>query len=262
MNRELQLEYARPAAGKAPDLLFYEQEKWAPYTGLVTKANLVKMLARLLYGDRYQETIDCGMRDGGKSFVAVVHAYPLVPNLQFETHTTYGTLSEGVVEDYLHTEQVGIVYEEEKELEYPAMSVESVEWLGGIYNKNGRTVPARDLAVSGKKLYVGGQVCGTVKLSYWVRRTTFILSIEKREDAIENFYSAAVYGIYPGGIAFKEISAPPGAEAFAPDPDAVCGWTYRLRVTYHEKDPRPPKPDSPSDETRRVDFCTGEELGR
>ena len=94
----LTISFSSHAAERVPEqLLLVEQEAWKPYTGYVTKGNMVRYLANMLYGDAYQAKIDCGL--AGDYAAAAIYVYPLRDDVQYQLLTTHGQLSEPEFEE-------------------------------------------------------------------------------------------------------------------------------------------------------------------
>lgn len=252
----LTLTYAAPPSteGEPLDLLLIEQQDWRLGTGLVTKAELVGTLAHWLYGEDYQSRVDCGFV--GADLVCGINVYPRVAGLVYQFHTSHGTLSERSVELAEIEESCNFALEAEAQPRYPARSIASAEWLGECYDLNGNVIPPPALTISGGSIRAAVACYGSVNVRYTTERHTYLLTCPRREEALDNHYSAAVYGVYAGGLNWLEIEMPPGIDAFEADPDAECGWgSSQGSITAPDREPAPVE-DGNHDRKTVVDYCS------
>lgn len=255
-DHPLAIIYAGPPAADPLDLLMIEQEDWQPYTGVVTRAELVRYLASALYGERYQSRVDCGMAAG--AVVCAINVYPRVAGLAYQFHASHGTLSPRTVDMVEEEESINFTLTTEATPTHPPRSISSAEWLAECYDADGVRVDPPPLTIDGGRLTIPAPVHGAVSVRYTTERHGYILSCQRRAAALDNHYSAAVYGVYAGGINWLEIEMPPGIDTFELDPDAVCGWgSGRGTVTWPDGDPYPVA-DDPHSRHTEVDYCTQE----
>jgi hypothetical protein len=209
-----------------------------------------------LYGEDYQSRVDCGFV--GEDLVCAVFVYPRVAGLAYQFHTSHGTLSERSVELAEIEESLNFSMTAEEQPRYPARSIASAEWLAECYDVQGNVIPAPALTISGGSIRAGQACYGSVNLRYTTERHTYLLTCPRREEALDNHYSAAVYGVYSGGINWLEIEMPPGIDAFEADPDAQCGWgSSQGSITAPEREPAPVE-DGGHDRKTVVDYCSQE----
>lgn len=256
-SHALTLTYATRATSREPlDLLQIEQDDWATATGVVTSAAMVRRLSAILYDeDRRDELrLDCGL--SGDSVRCLVRVWPLVPGLVYRFATSHGTLSERLVEEISETEDVFFQLTTVERVKHPVRAIESVEWLADCYDADGAIVAQPALSAVGQEVRSGRPVYGTARVKYQTERHTYALTCPRREGALANFYSAAVYGVYSGGLNWLEIDMPPGIEEFEQDPDADCGWgSAGGSIDWPEDEPYPVEE---SNRTRLtvVDYCS------
>ncbi len=258
MATTLTLTYAAAdaAEGEPLDLLLIEQQDWRLGTGLVTKAELVGALANWLYDEDYQSRVDCGFV--GEDLVCAVFVYPRRAGLAYQFHTSHGTLSERSVELAEIEESLNFSLEAEAQPRYPARSIAEAEWLAECYDVHGNVIPPPALTISGGSIRAGQACYGSVNLRYTTERHTYLLTCPRRADALDNHYSAAVYGVYSGGLNWLEIEMPPGIDAFEADPDAQCGWgSSQGSVTAPDREDDPVE-DGGHDRKTVVDYCSQE----
>ena len=258
-SHALTLTYATRTTARSPlDLLQIEQDDWATATGVVTSAAMVRRLSAILYDeDRRDELrLDCGM--AGDSVRCLVRVWPLVPGLVYRFATSHGTLSERLVEEISETEDVFFQLSTTEQVRHPVRSIESVEWLADCYDADGAIVAPPALSASGQEVTSGRPVYGTARVIYTTERHTYALTCPRREGALANFYTAAVYGVYAGGLNWLEIDMPPGIEEFEQDPDADCGWgSAGGSIDWPEDEPYPVE-ESNRTRITVVDYCSQE----
>lgn len=246
------------SARVSEELLLVEQAEWRPYTGYVTKGNMVRYLANLLYGEAYQAQIDCGLTGG--QVVAAIHVYPLRGDVQYQLLTTHGVLSEPVLEESEQEETLHFNLELTAGLRYPASRVLSTEWLSS-YAADGTPATKPAVTVDGREITAAALVYGSLLVRYVANRSTHLLTLDKREDATENFYSAFVVGLPVGGRpVFLEFEPPPTAEEMAQGGyDCGMGSGGDPQVTEIEHPLDPPEASS-HQRTILIDYCTQEVL--
>lgn len=252
-TQSLSITYTGPAVA-TKDLLQLEQSAWGAYTGKVTRAEMIRYLSATLYGTEYSSRIDCGLVSG--SVVCVVAAYPRIADLVYRLHTSHGTLSSPTMEMPLLTEALSFTLTTEVSPEHPVREIKSVEWLSECYNAEGAVVDPPALSTDGERITIPTAVYGSVSVTYRTERHSYVLTAPRREDAIDNHYSAAVYGVYDGGITWLVIEMPPGIETFEADAGAYCGWGSSASVTDDDQDY--PVTDGKHTRTTDVDYCSQE----
>lgn len=239
-SQSLTLTYAtRATAGEPLDLLKIEQDDWATTTAVVTEEEMVRRIMAILYQDEVPGSrIDCGMVGG--VMTCAIRVYPLVPGLVYRLHTSHGTLSEPLVEEIEETEDLAFQLTDTETIRHPARSISEVVWLSDCFDADGGIVAPPALSASGQEVTSGRAVYGTARVTYLTERHTYALGCPRREGALANFYSAAVYGLYAGGLNWLEIEMPPGIEEYEENPDADCGWgSVGGAITAPEDEPYP-----------------------
>lgn len=235
------------------DLLQLEQDKWGTWVGAITKQALVRMLAARLSGDSMEVESDCGMV--GDTLVCTVRAWPRQSGLLYRLYTSWGQLSERAVDMVDLTELVQFKLTTESGTEHPVREILSVVWDDDCYGPEGEVVTPPTLVADGEQVRCGSPVYGTARVRYLSERHTYTLSVPRRDDAIDNHFSAVVVGVYAGGINWLEIEMPPGIESFEDDPDAVCGGRWDGGSIDNDDDDDEITP-SGADRHTVVDYCT------
>jgi hypothetical protein len=254
-QQSLTISLVHPDQGREPlDLLLLEQEEWRPYTGRVSSVAMVNWLAAVLYGEEFTHRLDCGM--SGEAMVCAVFAYPRVAGLAYQLRASHGELSERAAALVEITETVNFRLEATAAPRYPARQIQSARWLADCYDATGAVITPPTLTIDGDQLQAGLAIYGAAEVTYTTERHSYILTVARRDDAIEDHYSAVVYGVYDGGLNWLEIEPPPGVEAFEADPSAVCGLGSFAGSVEH---PDPDLGDIPGQFAHRVvkiDYCS------
>lgn len=246
------------SARVSEELILVEQAEWRPYTGYVTRGNMVRYLANLLYGEAYQAQIDCGLTGG--QVVAAIHAYPLRNDVRYQLLTTHGVLSEPVMEESEQEETLHFSLELTASLRYPASRVLSTEWLSS-YAADGTPATKPAVTVDGREIVAAAPVYGSLRIRYQANRSIHLLTLDQRADATENFYSAVIVALPVGGRpVMLTFDPPPTAEEMAEggyDCGMGSGGNPQLTEIEHPLD----TPEASSHQrTILIDYCTQEVL--
>lgn len=237
------------------DLVLLEQREWRPYAGIVTKANMVRYLARILYGDQWQEQVDCGF--SGDAIIIGIYVFPLRPGVQFRLAATIGELSDGDYEEREEQESVHFSLERETSLRHPALQVLDAKWLTGPYLAGGIKTAPPQLSVSGQRLLAPVPVYGSVQVTTIVPRWLFLQTVpwSVAQTALTGGWSEfAVCYPPPGRPVALELSAPPGAQEMA-ELGLPCGYSFRGEVNWPEDDSWPPKESGGKVKRISGDYC-------
>jgi hypothetical protein len=253
MNTSLTISLSREPGLDARNLLQIEQEDWAAYTGVVTRSEMVYAIANTLYGTSYDPATWCGLVDG--NVVSTIYVYPRIPDLAYQLHTSWGSLSQRREATIELTEILNYRLTDAVQPDHPPLAIRSASWLDDCYDAAGTLVAPPALTIESGEIRSAQKVYGAVTINYTTIRHTYTLNQPRRETAIDNQYSAAVYGLYEGGINWLVLEMPPGIEAFEADPDAWCGWSGSGRVIDDDKEPWPVNPGG-ADRRTTVDYCT------
>ena len=222
MLEALTLIYGLSSADREPaDLLRLEQEPWSIYTGKITKGEMLRWLSAAVSDTDYESNVDCGM--SGDQLVSTIHAYPYEADLIYQMHASWGQLSERRVEMQEIRELVQFRLTTEERTDYPVRRILGVDWDDDCYGPEGEIVAPPTLSADRETISCGAPVYGTAEVRYLCERHVYALNAPRRETAIDNQWSAVVVGVYEGGITYLITEMPPGIEAFAADPDAICG---------------------------------------
>lgn len=245
--------YAEPDIHRSPQVLI-EQGDWSVYTAKVTRQEVVRWLAAWIGGDEYQQRIDCGMAGG--DLVCPVYVYPLAAGVAYRLLTSWGQLSERVVEVIEIVEQVQFRLTDTASTKYPARAIRSVEWTVACLDPDGEVIASPALIISGQELHSGQMVYGTATVAYECERHCYILNAPRRLTAVDSHYSAVlvapVAGYEPARIV---LTMPPGIEAFERDPDAKCGGGSSSGSAAWDANPDPPPDPQPANLITEVDYC-------
>ena len=233
-------------------LLTLEQEEWKAYTGLLTKANMVRHIAFKLFGGKWNPQIDCAI--SGERVTSTIYAYPATPTLPYRVLASYGELSEGRVQTPVLTETVHFRLETEQGLRYPAHSLVSANWLTA-YDAEGNQIPAPGITIKARSVGTAFPVYGSLQIKYRTFRTAHTLSMEARDDALEHFWSAYILGLPLGGEpVLLKFDPPPTAEELTAMA-AECGGRIGLSLEWEEQDPA--NRVTPGKKEEVWDYCGG-----
>jgi len=254
-SARLTIPVSAPAAASL-DLLLIEQEDWDAYTGKVTTGAMVRALKTMLYGDIYQEEMDCGLVAG--DVFCRINVYPRVRGLDYQFAASHGYLSAREEQEVIETETLDFSLATSVTPSHPPLEVLSAAWVDSVvYDAQGNRIAAPALTVDGENIVAetGGQkIYGSAEISYRTERHAYTLTIPRRSEAVDNFYSAVVYGWYEGGVNWETMEMPPGIETFEDDADAICG--YSVSGTMTDDDDEPMEQPVTANRTSIVDYCT------
>lgn len=237
---------------EALDLLYFEQESWAPYTGVLTKAAILLFLDNLVNHAENDVEVDCGVEENG-SFLKIVYSYPAYPSLAYTVKTSYGSFISHIQEDLDFEEVIAFSLSTEASLKHNPQNAPELTWMGSVYDRDGNVVPAPAISIDGKIVTITEEIYGSLQVNYSVFRRIHTLRVDPRLDAIENVGSSVVYGVYDGGIAWIVIDPPPGLDDLL---GAECGWGWGGAVTDPEDDPMNSPLNSNANRIIDVDYCS------
>ena len=257
-DHTLTITYSLPiGTADGQDLLRLEQEDWSVYTGAITKGEMIRWLGAMIQDTTYQPLIDCGL--AGDQLVCTLYAYPYQPELIYQLHPSWGTLSERRVETIEIREMVQFRLTTEARTDYPVRQILGVDWAADCYGPEGEIVPPPPLTADRETLSCTSPVYGTAAVHYTCERHTYILNAPRRETALDNQWSVIVVGVYEGGLTWVAVEMPPGIERFEADPDAICGRRSGSGSVIMD-DELPPVQPNTARRTTEIDYCTQEVL--
>jgi len=195
--------------------------------------------------------------DGG-SVVCLVYVYPLVEDLVYQFHTSHGSLSDRSVEMLIEDEEVNFTLTTEERPQHPPREILSAQWLDECYDSHGAVVDPPALTINGQQITIPSPVYGSALVRYRCERHGYVLNAPRRDDAIGNHYSAAVWGVYNGGLNWLEIEMPPGIDTFELDAEADCGWGAGSGTLTSPDDDPYPVSDTTHTRITDVDYCSQE----
>lgn len=258
MSEQLTLTFAAPRGdgdlGPAPELLLLEQADWPEHTGQVSRGALVAWLAAQFYGVQASGLVDCGFSGGVTGTDILV--WPLRAGVTYRLLTTHGEIGPGEWEEIEEEATVQFSLTTEAELPHPSLAVLDTEWLGSWDAAgNPDTAPAVTLTPWSRTARIAAPTYGSLRIRYRAGRWVHRLSVARREEAIENWYSAWIVAYPSGGRpVMLEFEPPPTAEAGG---ESQCGRTTVGSITADDDDtPAPPQANRVI-RTKTYDYCTG-----
>ena len=256
----LTITFAAPQGGGSAepvDLLLLEQAAWPEHTGQVSRGALVAWLAAQFYGVQASGLVDCGFAGGATG--ADIYAWPLRAGVHYRLATTNGELGEGEWEEIEEEAVLQFSLSAEAALPHPAISFVDLEWLAA-YDAQGNpdAQPMVTVRPWSRAVQLSAPTYGSVLIRYRTGRWVHRLSVTRREDAIENWYSAWIVAYPSGGRpVFLEFEPPPTAEARAGD-DTGCGRGGVTGSITRDDDDKPAPPVAGRTvRTMTYDYCTG-----
>lgn len=250
MDSTLTLTYSVPAR-EPLDLLLIEQQEWEKNVGVVTTGEMLRYISAYIYSQMYSSRTNCGF--AGDALTCTIHVYPRVPGLAYRLRTSWGNLGPRRGGLTTITEVVDFSLSTEEALKYPVREYLDAVWLDDCYDVNGAVVDRPALTYADGILTLEQAVYGSAQVRYVAERHVYTLTIPRREDALESFFSAAVYGLYRGGINWLAITGPPGVDE--DDLDAKCGLDGDSTVKDDEDEPIPVT-DEPYTRRTVIDYCS------
>lgn len=258
MTESIVLQYGTSVADKETPLVI-KQEEWSLYLGKVTKQATVRFLLGVVSESAYSSLVECGMT--GDSLIVPVHCYPLYKETEYQIYTSYGELSERYVETVdVDGELIQFRMSSAEKTDFPIRHLKSVEWVLDCLDSEGVELTSNpELSIDGRTLSTNGvPVYGTASISYTTERHYYILTVPRREEALDNNYSGLIVGIVTGyEPVVHELEMPPTVEAFDNNPYYKCGRVNTGFII--DTDKQQPLPDVPSrDLITVVDYCKQE----
>jgi hypothetical protein len=233
-------------------LIMLEQAGFLPYTGFVTKAAALNFLENLIYSTQSTVKINCGT--DGENLNLIINAYPYFPELNYQLFSSYGTLSEVIIQEVEKSETIQLKLEQNVSVKYPVLEIISAEWLNEAYDTDLNLIlPPPEIIIGTDVKTVSTEIpCyGSVNVTYKTLVHTYILSIIPRMNTELNPYSSVVFAVYDGGLVYLETTAPPGAD----ETKGQCGTGVLLNLNPNVPKKRKPDPEY-ADRLIRVKYCT------
>lgn len=213
-----------PTTVEARDLLLLEQEPWGAYCGILTRANVRRYMANLLYGIFWQapgvdvndtEYVDCCW---GDALAIPIYAYPLDDGVAYRLLTTAGRLDPPTLQTHYELQSVSFELTDEASLPHPAVGIVRARWLTGPWTKGGAEVAPPALTVSGRTVRSPIPLYGSAELVLDIRRWRHILHIGRDEAtrlALDGWAEFVVGLPDSGRPTALAVEPPPGAEDMA-----------------------------------------------
>lgn len=208
------------------DLLLIEQKEWK--RGRLSKAGLVRYLARVLYSNTEEGTadlsaglIDCNLNSDNMILLGL-YVYPLRERVQYRLAATIGNLAGGEYEECVETESVQFTLTTSATLKHPASRLWPTRWLAGPWDAEGRRLSDPPLSLDSadrRILSTPVPIYGTALVTIAVPRWVWLLELDwdsvARPALLEGWSEFAVAWPPPGRPVALPLTAPPGAEEMA-----------------------------------------------
>ena len=237
--------------------LVIEQSPWGSGIGRVTVGAIVAYM-RAMVSHRQAPELDCGLGSNG-GYSTTIFVYPTPVELAYQFAASRGELTGPTVSDVEISEAVQVSPPDTRlSLKYPALAVKSAELLGQGYDDTGAPITGPvSVSVSGNEVTLSRPLYGTVRVKYTVRAHAYRLTVDPIEGATENNHACTVYGRWNGGIRWKIMEPPPGADDNV-DSHLPCGFGTGTGSA----DDLPERPVAPREADRliEIDYCSQEQI--
>jgi len=261
MNTIFTVNFGDEVISNLRNLLTISQEEWVNTIGRVKMSDFYNFSYNVLSSGNVNSSIDCGLSSNG-SCKSIIYAFPAIPDLLYQLHTSYGSLSSRSSANFVHSELLLFNMSKSNTLTYFPIGNVSYEWIGSVYDLQGnvRSNSAVDINEEGEIL-LPEKVYGTLKVKYEVVRHKYILEVFPREEETEDLFGAVVYGIYDEGIAWVELNNPPNLDDIASG-SVSCGGLSSTSSdnTDDTEDGRTPTTAPKVNRKIITDYCTQEVL--
>lgn len=262
---DITLVSARDAEQESGGSLILEQESWDPYTGHLTKLQILGWLGLILFNTA-APVPNCP--PDGPGFEKFIYAFPYPQSLNYRIGCSHGTLGAAIVDTLEFSELIQCDLNKNPPMKYPAVSITSYEFVGDCYNSKGETVIPPAVSIRRNVLSLSAAVYATLRISYIVERHAYRIGIREREEYHEKKYQSFVWAAWAGGTTFLEVDAPLGAD----DEEKECNNIYDPNSGhFHTLPPpggtsigdgltiedEPYGPVSGSDDYIDIDYCSG-----
>lgn len=228
INQSMTINFAdEDAISLVTDLLVIEQKEWVNTIGKVRMSDFYNFVYHILDSSAYESEVDCGLNSDG-TCTSLIYVYPKVSNLSYQMHTSFGILSDRIIDDFLHQELITFNIAKTGNLTYSPSGNTSYSWVGHVYDSAGniRRAPSVNVDSFGN-IVLSEKVYGTLKVEYMLRRHIYTLNVTPRESGTDRF-GAVVYGLYEGGLSWLSITNPPDADELASGSTTCGGMTYNM----------------------------------
>lgn len=255
MATTLAATYTGPSSDGLETPILIKQDAWSLYTHRITNGRVIRLLRAIVESEEYKVDMDCGIEGG--VLVCPVRAYPKVAGIDYTLLASWGELSERVVEMAEISEQVQFRLASVASTEFPPRQILSAEWTLHCLDRDGNPISAPALVIDDQEIKTsnGQEVYGTSTVRYLCEIHHYILNAPRRDDALDNNFSAVlvapVIGYQP---AYLVVDMPPGIDEFEADADATCGGSTMASMINQDEDLDIPEP-STADKYTEVDYC-------
>ncbi len=281
MRKSLLAIYASSSSSSAETVssLLLEQKPWGEYVGDVASANFLLFMKNLLYGAGgdvlYSNPLQfigdsiarmkllsqladmqCGIGPDN-TITTIIYAFATPLTLGYSLSTSYGKLTRGVREEIPQHENIPVNNADIVECKYPIQQLRNIAWQGDVFDSAGGIVmPQPAIAVVNGIIKLSRKVYGIISADYYTARDTYKLTVPARQNKKEDIFGAVVYGVFDGGVAYLEITAPPNADDLAAG-NKICGWEGFNIIIKVERSAKIYKlPEVKANRTIDINYCS------
>lgn len=250
MNQVISTSLSIPSASNEMEVLI-EQEDFPDLVGQLTKGRTINGVASFEYPQLVVPILNnCG-GDNSK-YGTIFYVYPYDISLNYEFDTSYGLVSDRVIEETIYSELATVELSETYELRYPTQGIISSEWIGIIYDEDGGEITGAEFEIIDNVIVFDKPVVGNLFIRYNVTRHVYAVAISAIIGYTNDRYFAYAYAVWDGGIETKKIDFPDNFDVS----DGGCG-NGSLEVI-------PPPQDQPiatgEDRVDEVNYCSQEPI--
>jgi len=263
---DITLVSARDAEPESGGSLILEQESWDPYTGHLTKMQIIGWLGLIIFNTAAPGS-NCP--PDGPGFEKFIYAFPYPQNLNYKIGCSHGSLGTRKIETIEFSELVQCNLSRTPQMQYPAVAITSYAFEGDCYSKDGDIVAAPSIRVRNNVLTLSTAVYASLRVSYLVERHVYRISIQPRQEYHDKKYQSFVYAVWPGGTNYLGVEDPVGAESEEQECNNIFDGNNNftglpkpggtsIGGDLEVEGDEPYGPVSGEDEYVDIDYCSGE----
>jgi len=196
-----------------------EQETWNPYTGHLTKMQVVGWLGRIIL-NWVSPSENC--RPPGDGWGKYLYAYPYPANLRYRIGVSHGNLGQPIQETLNFTELLRCNLELSPALKFPPLQITSAVFEGDCYTAKGEITSHPRITITDAGITLSAKVYASLRITYLVRRFVYPLTMQSRTEYQDKKYQSFFWAAWVGGTKYIEVEAPFNAES--KDEECLNKW--------------------------------------